>query len=281
MPSRKLTDFRKKYLKFRTSEARRKIKIESIKYKGGQCTECGYNKCPSAMVFHHLDPSQKDFGISESGRLHKNFEAIKPELDKCILLCSNCHSELHFKEDQKNRQLKLEEIEKEKRDFNPSINKICACCFEEIKIFASTDTTNNFCSVRCKKAFTFNNGWPIHSEFIILCENFPVKEIALRLNKPLSSVYERINQMTQITTEMIKPILKFFADCKEDNLIHDYKSYPKLNGYAEQEQIFFFLKDKKWIKETSLGWEMTDSGYKYYLSLWKNEGSFFTFTYNK
>lgn len=46
-----------------------------------------------ALEFHHLDPTQKDFGISKT--LTKSFKALTEETDKCILLCSNCHAEEH------------------------------------------------------------------------------------------------------------------------------------------------------------------------------------------
>ena len=73
---------------------RRKLKVMGIEYKGGKCQnpECGYNKCVDALEFHHL--SDKDFGISSDGHI-RSWEKIRKELDKCILLCSNCHRELH------------------------------------------------------------------------------------------------------------------------------------------------------------------------------------------
>lgn len=63
MAKRVLTEFRRKYLRFNVSEQRRNLKLKCIEYKGGACITCGYSKCPMAMNFHHLDPSQKDFGI--------------------------------------------------------------------------------------------------------------------------------------------------------------------------------------------------------------------------
>lgn len=109
-----LTPFRKKYLRFRVSEQRRKLKRQAIEYKGGACQKCGYNKCPGALIFHHLDPKQKDFGISAQGKT-RSFEKIKPELDKCILLCQNCHAEIHYEEDDKERKRQQDEIDCEKR----------------------------------------------------------------------------------------------------------------------------------------------------------------------
>ncbi len=116
MKKRKLTDFRKKYLRFNVSEQRRKLKLKSIEYKGGSCINCGYDKCPAAMVFHHLDPEKKDFAIAGNG-ISRSFEKIKLELDKCVLLCANCHAETHFQEEMIIRNIKLEEIENQKRAY--------------------------------------------------------------------------------------------------------------------------------------------------------------------
>ena len=77
------------------SERRRKLKDMAIKYKGGKCEKCGYNKCNGALDFHHLNPLEKDFSISSTGTT-KSFERIKKELDKCILVCANCHREIHY-----------------------------------------------------------------------------------------------------------------------------------------------------------------------------------------
>lgn len=58
----------------------------------GKCIKCGYDKCLSALDFHHRDPNLKDFGISDDNMRLK--EAVE-EVKKCILICSNCHRELH------------------------------------------------------------------------------------------------------------------------------------------------------------------------------------------
>ncbi|MCK9446458.1 HNH endonuclease [bacterium] len=73
-------------------EWRKRKKIELIEYKGGCCEVCGYNKTIRSLDFHHKDPKYKDFGIS--GKSY-SFERLKKEVDKCILVCSNCHGEIH------------------------------------------------------------------------------------------------------------------------------------------------------------------------------------------
>lgn len=83
---------RKKYIVQAVTKSRKKRKEELVQYKGGKCENCGYNKTNSALQFHHKNPDEKDFTIG--GRNH-SFEKMKKEVDKCILVCANCHCEIH------------------------------------------------------------------------------------------------------------------------------------------------------------------------------------------
>lgn len=71
---------------------RQRIKLKAVEYKGGKCVICGYNKCVRSLQFHHVDPSKKDFSLSQVTR---QWEKVKSELDKCIIVCANCHGEIH------------------------------------------------------------------------------------------------------------------------------------------------------------------------------------------
>lgn len=73
---------------------REKTKAILVEYKGGKCEVCGYHKCLSALEFHHIDSSEKDFGIGQKGYT-RSIEKNKEEVDKCILVCANCHREIH------------------------------------------------------------------------------------------------------------------------------------------------------------------------------------------
>lgn len=77
-----------------SKERQWKFKTLCVKYKGGKCIKCGYNKSIAALDFHHRDCNNKEFSIS-SVRFWTFNEKIKNELDKCDLLCANCHRELH------------------------------------------------------------------------------------------------------------------------------------------------------------------------------------------
>ena len=86
----------KKCYTWYNAEKRKRFKKELIEYKGGKCEICGYDKCQSALEFHHLDEKQKKFSISETA-FSKSMEELKKEADKCILVCANCHREIHAK----------------------------------------------------------------------------------------------------------------------------------------------------------------------------------------
>ena len=70
------------------------VKSRIVEELGGCCNRCGYSKYQSAMEFHHIDKDAKDFTISDKRRVVLT-EQVVMELDKCILVCSNCHSKIH------------------------------------------------------------------------------------------------------------------------------------------------------------------------------------------
>jgi len=76
------------------TKRRKVVKLKAVQYKGGCCEICGYDKSVWAMQFHHKEKETKDFNIGYKGNC-KSWESVKKELDKCILVCSNCHAEIH------------------------------------------------------------------------------------------------------------------------------------------------------------------------------------------
>jgi len=81
-------------------EDRRDDKKIYLEYAGGECVKCGYDKCPAALTFHHRNPEEKEFwigGLSERiNSIYELSERIKNEIEKCDLLCANCHVLEHF-----------------------------------------------------------------------------------------------------------------------------------------------------------------------------------------
>ena len=85
---------RAEYLKRAVAKRRKTLRQKAVDYGGGKCRVCGYKKCIGALSFHHKDPSQKDFGLSTRG-MTRSWEKMQKEIDKCILVCANCHAEIH------------------------------------------------------------------------------------------------------------------------------------------------------------------------------------------
>jgi hypothetical protein len=73
------------------NQQRRSRKKAAVAYKGGKCERCGYKKCVRSLGFHHRDRKEKELSISQMMSLSWN--RLKREIDKCDLLCANCHME--------------------------------------------------------------------------------------------------------------------------------------------------------------------------------------------
>lgn len=72
---------------------RKRVKDVLVEEAGGACQVCGYARCRRALQFHHLDPKEKSYGLSERG-VTRSLERARAEAAKCVLLCSNCHAEV-------------------------------------------------------------------------------------------------------------------------------------------------------------------------------------------
>jgi 5-methylcytosine-specific restriction endonuclease McrA len=93
MPDKRTYADRRLALIKAVSKRRKKIKAMAIEYKGGKCQVCGYFRYQGALELHHRNPNSKDFGIGDKGYT-RSWDKVKAELDKCILLCANCHREV-------------------------------------------------------------------------------------------------------------------------------------------------------------------------------------------
>ena len=74
---------------------RRSMKLHAVKLLGGKCCRCGYNRCVDALEFHHTKQNEKEFKLGSGNTM--SWKEYKEEAKKCILVCSNCHKEIHNK----------------------------------------------------------------------------------------------------------------------------------------------------------------------------------------
>jgi hypothetical protein len=114
----------------------RRKKEQAISLFGAKCQKCGYNKCMGALDFHHIN-GKKDTEIS-SAIIQWKWERAKTELDKCILLCANCHRETHYNADIDYTLVNL------KRSW---IHIICPVCKKEVD---TKVPTQKYCSPSCQ-----------------------------------------------------------------------------------------------------------------------------------
>lgn len=92
-PEGKFQSYCRKCFSSYSMERWKEKKVKAIEYLGGKCVDCGIFFPPEIYDFHHLDPSTKEFQWNKL-RL-RSWDSIKKELDKCALLCSNCHRWRH------------------------------------------------------------------------------------------------------------------------------------------------------------------------------------------
>jgi len=113
-------------------------KLQAVNAFGGKCCICGYNKCIEVLGFHHVDKTTKEEEPSYI-IMRWSFNRVKKELDKCILVCANCHGEIHAKE--------KEGINIDLRNYvKPWLNKKCKYCQID---FTTKDDEQKYCSHNC------------------------------------------------------------------------------------------------------------------------------------
>lgn len=70
-------------------------KLQLVQKAGGHCSICGYRKNLAALAFHHNKTSKKEFKLDMRSLSNRTLQAVMKEFNKCILVCHNCHAELH------------------------------------------------------------------------------------------------------------------------------------------------------------------------------------------
>ena len=180
------------------------LKKKCIAYKGMKCSICGYSKCDRALTFHHLNPKEKDFNIS--GSHCKKWEDIKRELDKCILLCMNCHMEEHEKQGLKPEEEKIWIPRKASKPPAP-----CTIC-GKVK---TKDTKGNLCNSCWKENKPTKISWPSKEELQKIVWEKPSEEIAKELGVSGKAIEKRCKRLG-----ITKPTRGYWAKVKQQQKIH-------------------------------------------------------------
>jgi hypothetical protein len=138
---------------------RKTIKQKLTTAMGGKCQCCGYEKCNEALEFHHLDPSKKDFSFGKIRANPVSWDKIVKEVKKCILVCSNCHKEIHY--NSKNLPENYYKFNDDFLEYTKVINNEdmtpCSVC-GKLKTLSST-----VCSRSCAAKLTNSIDWEKHN----------------------------------------------------------------------------------------------------------------------
>jgi hypothetical protein len=169
-------EYRRLVKRVRINDFRRKLKSRAVKHKGGACCICGYDKSLDALQFHHTDKNQKDFALSRA----YSWEVIVQELEKCILVCSNCHHEIHGVQWIEN----TEQMRKTVREMRERMKetRICTDCGTEFRISPERkSTTCPKCRARTAKKRSVANKIPEQKELATLVWEMSVEQLSKKL----------------------------------------------------------------------------------------------------
>lgn len=126
-----------------------KRKFEIIQARGGKCEICGYDKNLAALEFHHINPDEKEFQLDMRHLSNCALEKLEEEISKCIILCANCHRELHNQDlIMSNIPLLIEDaINKKSFNNKEKYGNICPVCGKHFpkmkgKIYCSSECRN-------------------------------------------------------------------------------------------------------------------------------------------
>lgn len=170
-----------------------KRKIDAINQRNGKCEICGYNKNIAVLEFHHINPNEKLFQLDMRHFSNTNLESLQLELNKCKLLCANCHREEH------NPELTIDKINfiienSNKRSFTnvQDIKKgsICPTCGNRFNKVSG----KIYCSKECRPFINIDKNYPSLNE---------VNEQYILLNS-----WEKVAQFFGITRKIIQGIRK-------------------------------------------------------------------------
>jgi hypothetical protein len=168
---------------------RHRTKTKMVEAMGGKCQCCGYDKCKEALAFHHIDPTQKDIGFGDLRANPKKWNDIVKELKKCVLVCHNCHSEIHAG---------MREIPTAYTEFNEEFaewHKVaeydsCPVCNEE-KL-----AKQKYCSHKCANTNRRKVDWD-SIDLLKLLQEHTISELEKMFGVSNAAIYKRRDKILQ------------------------------------------------------------------------------------
>lgn len=137
----------------KVNQWRKELKAKIVKCMGGHCQICKYDRYVGSLELHHIDPNEKDFSFNKVKTTPGNWPKIANELKKCILLCANCHREIHANLISLPKE--FYKFKDEHLDYKIALADEGRCCLEcDTPI---TPVQRKFCSVNCRISYNSKN----------------------------------------------------------------------------------------------------------------------------
>lgn len=174
----------------RVKQWRENTKNKMVKAMGGKCQCCGYNRCDKSLAFHHIDPNKKDMGFGDTRANPKSWIKIVEELKKCILVCHNCHSEIHAG---------IRELPTQYETFNDEyldVKKVleyndCPACNTKKPV------KSKYCSAKCAQTNRRKVDWD-KIDLLDLMKKHTISELEEMLKISNAAIYKRRDKILKL-----------------------------------------------------------------------------------
>lgn len=171
----------------RVKKWRNSTKDRMVQSLGGKCQCCGYDKTNKALAFHHIDPKEKDIKFGRARANPTSWPKIVQELKKCILVCHNCHSEIH----DRIRSLPAQYSEFDERflDYRKIVEyDECPACGSQKPI------KNKFCSHKCSQKNRYKVDWD-SIDLLDLLSKHSISDLEKMFDVTSTAIYKRRNKL--------------------------------------------------------------------------------------
>lgn len=167
----------------RVKKWRSSTKDRMVEAMGGKCQCCGYSKTNKALAFHHVDPTKKDMGFGDTRANPKSWNKIVEELRKCILVCHNCHSEIH--DGIRDLPKKYTKFNEDFSDYRKIIDyDNCPVCGTEKPV------KQKFCSHKCAQTNKRKVDWD-NIDLLDLMSKHTISDLEKMLGISNAAIYKR------------------------------------------------------------------------------------------
>jgi hypothetical protein len=155
---------------------------------GGCCQVCGYNKCDSSLALHHINPEEKEISLGAIRSNPKNWNSIVAELRKCVLVCHNCHTEIHHGITFLPENFKMFDESYVDYKLKKDLYDLCPICKNEKFVH------NKYCSLKCSGKNQSKVNWDLY-DLKMMYSYMSVVDISEKIGVSDAAVHKRLKKL--------------------------------------------------------------------------------------